>query len=197
MKVTRTTCSILTISCRPQQALASSCPLLALAHRELHQFRSTFHPLTRSSTAALAGAQPLENNKEMPGAFPATPAAESGPVPTLQDNVVGVNPLPATAGIGNPVQLAPGEKVPDPSTLTDNTVQSTARTDKAAYAAGGAAYAPTGKVDDSAARFGRPAAGGAVIPESSIPMGNSGTDVTNPMLSFQSSRTYSSRNLIE
>ena len=56
-----------------------------------------------------------------PGAFPETPANER--------TEFSVNPIPATFGAGNPINLAPGEKVPDPSTLTSNTISSTARDD--------------------------------------------------------------------
>ena len=44
-----------------------------------------------------------------------------------------VNPIPATTGAGNPITLAPGERVPAPSTITGNTVASTVRTDKESY----------------------------------------------------------------
>ncbi|KAH8820993.1 hypothetical protein F5884DRAFT_658374 [Xylogone sp. PMI_703] len=53
--------------------------------------------------------------KDLPGAFPETPAA---------DAEVSVNPIPGTAGAGNPIKLAPGEAVPHHSTFTENTVQS-------------------------------------------------------------------------
>lgn len=55
------------------------------------------------------------------------PAATPGSEP----QAFSVNPIPATDGPGNPIQLAPGEKVPDPSTLTSNTIQSTVKDDKA------------------------------------------------------------------
>lgn len=41
-----------------------------------------------------------------------------------------INPIPATEGAGNPIKLAPGEPVPDPSTFTSNTIQSTVKHDK-------------------------------------------------------------------
>ncbi|RFU28688.1 hypothetical protein B7463_g7645, partial [Scytalidium lignicola] len=77
-----------------------------------------------ATTAELAKDVPLEKSVEapvtesdVPGAFPETPApAESGDF--------FVNPIPGTAGAGNPVKLAPGEPVPHPSTFTENTVQS-------------------------------------------------------------------------
>lgn len=91
-----------------------------------------------SSTAALAGAVPKENqvynknlqtpaNEDLPGAFPLTPPAET---PSSEPQAFSVNPIPATSGLGNPVQLAPGEKVPEPSTLTANTIDSTVQHDK-------------------------------------------------------------------
>ncbi|KAL8814004.1 MAG: hypothetical protein Q9223_006743 [Gallowayella weberi] len=94
----------------------------------------------QSTTAQLAGQVPKESaretpnesskeetgNKEtsssdLPGTFPETPANEP--------SKFSVNPIPASSGYGNPIDLQPGEKVPDPSTLTSNTVESTVRDD--------------------------------------------------------------------
>lgn len=87
-----------------------------------------------SSTAALAGAVPLQNkhlqtpaNEDLPGAFPLTPPAET---PSQEPQAFSINPIPASEGLGNPVTLAPGEKVPEPSTLTSNTIDSTVKHDK-------------------------------------------------------------------
>ncbi|KAL1961244.1 hypothetical protein VTO42DRAFT_3190 [Malbranchea cinnamomea] len=81
-----------------------------------------------STTAQLAKDVPLEGNPATtPGTFPETPGQESEP------QQFSVNPLPATAGIGNPIHLQPGEKVPNSATVTNNTLQSTATTDKAGY----------------------------------------------------------------
>ena len=87
-----------------------------------------------SSTAALAGLVPKEkqvektqSNESIPGAFPMTPPAET---PGTEQQMFNINPIAATAGLGNPVKLAPGEAVPASSTLTDNTVQSTVNLDK-------------------------------------------------------------------
>ncbi|KAF1970068.1 hypothetical protein BU23DRAFT_220787 [Bimuria novae-zelandiae CBS 107.79] len=101
---------------------------------------STFSSAAPSSTTALlAGAVPntsdapqsrnLETpaNEDLPGAFPLTPPAET---PANEPQAFSVNPIPATEGPGNPVKLAPGESVPDPSTLTSNTVESTVKHDK-------------------------------------------------------------------
>ncbi|KAL8695212.1 MAG: hypothetical protein Q9218_000250 [Villophora microphyllina] len=113
---------------------------------------------SQSTTAKMAGEVPKESSREapkeeqstestssdLPGAFPETPANEA--------SGFSVNPLPATSGFGNPVDLQPGEKVPDPSTITLNTVSSTAKDDPS-----------LSKSDDSEQAFGvapLPATGG-------------------------------------
>jgi hypothetical protein len=73
-----------------------------------------------STTAELAKDVPLEKSggsSDLPGTFPETPAA-------VEKGDFSVNPLPAFDGAVNPIKLAPGEKVPDPSTFTNNTVTS-------------------------------------------------------------------------
>ena len=60
---------------------------------------------TGATTAALAAQVPVEEKKEIPGAFIETPANEN--------QTFTVKPIPATAGGGNPIKLAPGEPVPD------------------------------------------------------------------------------------
>ena len=85
----------------------------------------------QSTTTQLAGQVPKEGAKktgdtksvssDLPGTFPETPANEP--------SEFSVNPIPATSGPGNPVNLQPGEKVPDPSTLTSSTVSSTVKDD--------------------------------------------------------------------
>lgn len=86
-----------------------------------------------STTSQLAGAQPKEerppSDSSMPGGFPDTPGDELKelsvkPIPATSDA-----PVPGGPGSGNPVNLEPGEKVPDSSNFTDNTVSSTARDD--------------------------------------------------------------------
>jgi hypothetical protein len=77
-------------------------------------------------------AVPTENGKttsqeSIPGSFPLTPPAET---PLNEPEAFSINPIPATEGPGNPTKLEPGEKVPDPSTFTNNTVQSTVTEDK-------------------------------------------------------------------
>lgn len=182
-----------------------------------------------SSTAALAAAVPKEagqtgaRDDALPGAFPMTPPAETPgsepqtfniapiaatpglgnpvqlapgePVPdptTLTDNTLhstvkhaaepddeaatfAVDPIPATAGAGNPIHLAPGEPVPHPSTLTSNTVDSTATTDAASYEKSDAlpplAFTPQAEREAKGGMFGLPPVMGNMIPESSLPMG--------------------------
>ncbi|KFZ16920.1 hypothetical protein V502_04828 [Pseudogymnoascus sp. VKM F-4520 (FW-2644)] len=95
-----------------------------------------------------------------------------------------VNPIPATAGAGNPINLAPGEPVPDPSTITGNTVASTVRTDKESYEnSGGLGTAPflppvvTPEAERNAKGTGvldLPPTNKGLIPESSLPIGGSG-----------------------
>lgn len=84
-----------------------------------------------SSTAEMAGKVPLEKNKGvstqdegMPGAFPSeTPQKEQGDF--------SVKPIPASSGMHNPVQLVPGEKIPDPLTHNSAIVNSRAHDDPA------------------------------------------------------------------
>jgi len=81
-----------------------------------------------ATTAALAGQVPLEKPVEdLPGAFPETPAATEV---TGEEQAFSVNPIPASAGAGNPVQLAAGEPVPHPSTINAATVTSHVKDDE-------------------------------------------------------------------
>lgn len=84
----------------------------------------------QSTTAKLAGQVPKENTsnaESVPGAFPETPAAEP--------SSFSVNPIPASEGPGNPIQLAPGEAVPPPSEVTSNTIASGVHDDEELKAA--------------------------------------------------------------
>jgi hypothetical protein len=196
-----------------------------------------------STTVALAGEVPLENKvaADLPGAFPETPGTEPAsfsvnpipaseglgnpiklapgePVPdpsTLTSNTVestvhddltlantaddsqqkfSVNPIPATAGGGNPIKLAPGEKVPDPSEITANTVASTVRTDKESYENGDALGAPpvlppvvtpeAEREEKGTGVLDLPPISKNMIPESSLPIGaeGAGTFDGNPLI---------------
>lgn len=183
-----------------------------------------------STTAQLAKDVPIED-PSMPGGFPETPQGEPSqfsvdPLPatagsgnpvdlapgekvpdskTLTENTTtslvrddpslaksggesqtfGVAPLPATAGAGNPIHLKPGEKVPDTSTFTANTVKSTATTDKESYEKGPSLGGPPVLPDvvtpqqEREARgvgiFGLPPISKNMIPESSLPIGSDST----------------------
>jgi hypothetical protein len=83
-----------------------------------------------STTAELAKNVPLEKtgSSDLPGTFPETPAA-------VEKGDFSVAPLPAFDGAINPIKLAPGEKVPDPSSFTNNTVTSGVRDDPELVAA--------------------------------------------------------------
>lgn len=199
-----------------------------------------------STTAALAGKVPKESERgqatetapsdkaassDVPGSFPETPfhdaseyvvdpipatsgignpvnlaPGESVPHPsTLTSNTVsstvkddpslkksaedseqtfGVAPIPATAGIGNPVSLQPGEKVPPPSTFTDNTINSTVTTDKESYEnSTGAPQIPDFIGKDREANggmFNLPGITKNMIPESSLPMGGAAGSEPEP-----------------
>ncbi|KAL5398045.1 hypothetical protein PMIN06_005987 [Paraphaeosphaeria minitans] len=187
-----------------------------------------------SSTAALAAAVPFQSNhlptpanEDLPGAFPLTPPADTpsrepqafsvNPIPASEglgnpvtlapgdkvpdpstltshtidstvkhnrepeseDATVSVAPIPATAGPGNPIHLAPGEKVPDASTLTGNTVSSTATTDAASYDKSDAlppqlaapVFTPEAEREAQGGMFSLPPLAGSIVPESSLPMG--------------------------
>lgn len=95
------------------------------------------------------------------------------------DAKVSVAPIPATAGAGNPIHLAPGEKVPHPSTLTANTIGSTVTTDEASYNKSDSQapqlppveFTPRSEEPTSGSMFGLPPQSDNLIPESSLPMG--------------------------
>jgi len=137
-----------------------------------------------ATTAALAGAVPKESDKkDISGGLPETPGTEP--------QTISVNPIPATSGIGNPIHLQPGEKVPDPSTLTNNTVESTVKTDKASYEKSDAAVTTGEEVkpaETAGGMFGVPPATSNMIPESSLPIGTSagGSDEVDPGVTIQS-----------
>ena len=114
------------------------------------------------------------------------------------EQTFGVAPIPASAGMGNPVRLLPGEKVPDPSTFTSNTVKSTATTDKESYENSSGAPQLPGVVTPQHERdargggmFSLPERSGNMIPESSLPMGGGGPSERDPGVHIQSAAPQS------
>ena len=215
--------------------------------------KSTSHIMSnitpQSTTAQLAGQVPEESERDeaanpgssnLPGTFPETPGlndasefsvkpipASSGtgnpvnlqpgePVPdpsTFTKNTIsstthddpslkattedsdktfGVAPVPATSGIGNPIHLQPGEKVPDPSTFTRNTVESTVRTDAESYEKGQGVpqlpnvVTPPGEREAQGGMFNLPGISQSMIPESSLPMGGNSSANKDPGFTIQS-----------
>ena len=107
-----------------------------------------------------SSSRPQEEKEHIPGSYPQTPGDENqlfrvGSAAKANDSatkgstsasnqeakesetpVFGVNPIPASStGVGNPITLRPGDKVPHPSEITPNTIESTVRTDREAYEA--------------------------------------------------------------
>ncbi|KAJ5494002.1 Immunoglobulin E-set [Penicillium fimorum] len=119
-----------------------------------------------STTAALAANVPKEPNGDLPGTFPETPGLESEPT-------LSVDPIPASEGYGNPVSLNPGEKVPHPSTLHNNTVDSTVTLDKESYEKGQTLPIDglQNTADTGASPYTLPPITNNMIPESSLPIG--------------------------
>ncbi|KAI9698888.1 MAG: hypothetical protein M1820_007309 [Bogoriella megaspora] len=152
-----------------------------------------------SSTAQMAGAVPKES-EAVPGAFPETPATEVKEEAALQDSAkdseqtFGVAPIPASAGAGNPIHLKPGEPVPDPSTLTSNTVDSTVKTDKESYEKAASDYSvlssgavqPVPQDSTQGGMFGVPPVTQSIIPESSLPMGSGTAAEQDPGVTISS-----------
>lgn len=135
-----------------------------------------------ATTAQLAGEVPKENGSSVPGGFPETPATEV--------NELSVKPLPATNGAANPVKLAPGEPVPDPSTIHTNTVESTVRTDKEGYEADASDPSFLKKEEPKADALSvPPVPAGGLIPESSLPMNP--PETSEPGVTIQSAHPTS------
>ncbi|KAJ5493281.1 hypothetical protein N7539_002027 [Penicillium diatomitis] len=121
-----------------------------------------------STTAALAAEVPKEeSNSGLPGAFPETPVQET-------EKLLSVNPIPASGGLGNPITLQPGEKVPEPSSIHTNTVDSTVKLDKESYEKSDSLPLGSSGLPGSSAATetsALPADTTHLIPESSLPMG--------------------------
>lgn len=131
----------------------------------------------------------LDEN-DLPGAYALSTAQEENE----DTQAFGINPIPATAGIGNPIKLPAGEPVPHPSTITSNTVHSTVR-DGSQYGVSDTGAPVLPPVLDSqseaeangASMFNLPSIGGNMIPESSLPMGDGNNRLPNFENAFTSS----------
>ncbi|RSL94690.1 hypothetical protein CEP52_012474 [Fusarium oligoseptatum] len=82
-------------------------------------------------------AHPLETPSDIPGGFPITPATELdkpvtiAPLANELEKPISVNPLPASEGVGNPITLAPGEKIPE--SITAQSTDKYVKLDKESY----------------------------------------------------------------
>lgn len=82
-------------------------------------------------------AHPLETPSDIPGGFPITPATELekpvgvAPLANELEKPISVNPLPASEGVGNPITLQPGEKIPE--SITAQSTDKYVKLDKESY----------------------------------------------------------------
>lgn len=119
---------------------------------------------------------------------------------TAQDlpKAFGVSPLPATSGIGNPIQTKPGENLPEPSTYTRNTINSAVTTDKESYERSSGppqlpdVVTPQTERDANGGMFNLPGITGNMIPESSLPLGFGNSSEPDPGVTIQSAGANSS-----
>ncbi|KAG6136454.1 hypothetical protein E4U38_001425 [Claviceps purpurea] len=130
-------------------------------------------PAVADSTPELGDAsQGMATPSDVPGGFPATPLNET---PNLENETVSVKPLPASAGIGNPIQLAPGEKIPD--SITAQNTNEHVKLDKASYEKSDALPSALPLTTEI------PSVSGTMIPESSLPMGGDFFEAANVAIS--------------
>ncbi|MCJ1282818.1 hypothetical protein MMC26_002144 [Xylographa opegraphella] len=168
--------------------------------------------ITKSQPSTSQSGAAGMTSSHVPGSFPETPAAErtgftdadAAPADTTNaadesEQAFGVSPLPATSGIGNPVQTKPGDSVPDPSSFTNNTITSAVTTDKESYERGSNAPQLPDVVTPQKERdargggmFGLPELSRGMIPESSLPMGGASLAEKDPGYTIQSSGPQSS-----
>ena len=128
-----------------------------------------------STTTQLAAGVPKESSSHARNESTASDAYGNHPETPFHDaQEFSVNPIPATSGAGNPINLKPGEKVPHPSTITEDQVDSNVTLDKESYENAGA---PRSQQADAfqGGMFGVPPVGKGLIPESSLPMGANGS----------------------
>jgi len=110
-----------------------------------------------------------------------------------EEQSFGVAPLPATAGPGNPISLAPGETVPQSSDYTTSSVDSNVKLDRESYEKSDAYPTQTSTQQSGstflsygAGMFGVPPVTNNMIPESSLPMGSDAAREADPGYTMQS-----------
>ncbi|KAG9237532.1 putative signal transduction protein MDG1 [Amylocarpus encephaloides] len=111
------------------------------------------------------------------------------------EQTFGVSPLPAFAGAVNPVKVAPGEKLPEVSTLTGNSTTSAVHTDKESYEKSDAlppvlppVVTPQNERDQNGTGvLDLPPVSKNIIPESSLPIGTTGAGTFDGTPTIQSS----------
>jgi hypothetical protein len=164
---------------RSSESIPGAFPLTPTPGHELRQFIA---PIPAS--AGLGNPVTLAPGKDVPDASTLTSNTVDSTVNLKgepeedEDAHVSVAPIPATAGAGNPIHLAPGEKVPHPSTFTSNTVDSTAKTDEASYLKSDSqppqlppvVFTPQSEKPEGG-MFSLPPQTDSLVPESSLPMG--------------------------
>jgi hypothetical protein len=164
---------------RSSESIPGAFPLTPTPGHELRQFIA---PIPAS--AGLGNPVTLAPGEDVPDASTLTSNTVDSTVNLKgepeedEDAHVSVAPIPATAGAGNPIHLAPGEKVPHPSTFTSNTVDSTARTDEASYLKSDSqppqlppvVFTPQSEKPEGG-MFSLPPQTDNLVPESSLPMG--------------------------
>ena len=115
------------------------------------------------------------------------------------EKAFGVDPIPASSGIGNPASVPAGEKLPEQKSFNPNTVESTATTSKEGYDRD--ASAPVaglkGQEDkpSTTSAFSVPEQSKNMIPESSLPMGDGTKEVessTSPFIQSAAPQSSSS-----
>ena len=92
------------------------------------------------------------------------------------EKAFGVDPIPASSGIGNPTSVPAGEKLPEQKSFNPNTIESTATTSKEGYERDASAPIAGLKGQDdkpsTTSAFSVPEKSKNMIPESSLPMGD-------------------------
>ena len=118
-----------------------------------------------AGVATATGAAAVEGAKNAGDKVKETVGAESLSS-GREDQMLGVNPLPATSGIGNPIHAKPGEQLPPSQHYTANTLTSNVKLDKDSYEKSDA-Y-PTSSTGDIAGPT-----NATMVPESGgLPVGN-------------------------